>query len=274
MLDKELQNKRLKFEHNKSEKVITKSKRALGGDDNLESLQLMDSIYKHSATNEFKQKCKNEVLLVYDSLKRTEEVKKEANTIKMSEYRKDRQHSKLKTGSKKRRQIKQDSSQSLAKNETAISPHQILPLTETQGVPAIKDKSKVKTDYLFSKYGESRAATANLNLGTKIFSMTTPDGMYPQERHNTSQKRYREARINFIDKNKKLGRVSAINKRRFSGAFDHLNLFPSESEAQERLKMIKSRKIKVTQDFFILNFIIIERSTDSSSRFTNENKWI
>ena len=40
----------------------------------------------------------------------------------------------------------------------------------------------------------------------------------------------------------KLGRVSEINRRRFSGAFDHLNVFPSESLEKSKLSKQKEAK--------------------------------
>ena len=51
-----------------------------------------------------------------------------------------------------------------------------------------------------------------------------------------------ETKTNFIQKNKQLGRVADINKRRFSGAFDHLNMFPSDNAEKERLIRIKTMK--------------------------------
>lgn len=48
--------------------------------------------------------------------------------------------------------------------------------------------------------------------------------------------------INYIERNKRLGRVADINKRRFSGAFDHLNVFPAESLSKDRLMKLSTLK--------------------------------
>lgn len=50
--------------------------------------------------------------------------------------------------------------------------------------------------------------------------------------------------VNYIEKNKRLNRVAEINKRRFSGAFDHLNIFPVELSDKERIVRLKSIKRK------------------------------
>lgn len=48
--------------------------------------------------------------------------------------------------------------------------------------------------------------------------------------------------INYIERNKRLGRVADINKRRFSGAFDHLNVFPAESLSKDRIMKLNTLK--------------------------------
>ena len=93
-----------------------------------------------------------------------------------------------------------------------------------------------------SVYGIGKSATMDTFRQNRPFSMTTPDNFYPSDRQDISHIKFRDTKIDFIDKNKKLGRVSDINRRRFSGAFDHLNLFPSSDRNQERLLRIKSQK--------------------------------
>ena len=87
--------------------------------------------------------------------------------------------------------------------------------------------------------------TAKNFYKSSIFSKTSVEDTakdYMAESGSKNEQRMGQSYVNFIERNKRLGRVADINKRRFSGAFDHLNIFPAESEEKDKIAKQTSTK--------------------------------
>jgi hypothetical protein len=120
--------------------------------------------------------------------------------------------------------------------------------TKSSGVKLIAEKrdvSPIDPSRITAQNFGVKWNTMNNFYPSEIFSKTSLDNIHTEDHrfgYNNRIKQSESRKTNFIEKNKKLGRVADINKRRFSGAFDHLNAFPKEDAEKERNLRIKTMK--------------------------------
>lgn len=91
-----------------------------------------------------------------------------------------------------------------------------------------------------------RCSTANNFYKSDIFSKTSVNNAENGRPMTQAHQKVRPQTTNFIEKNMHMGRVSTINQRRFSGAFDHLNLFPTENRENDIQLRIRTMKRAAT----------------------------
>lgn len=111
------------------------------------------------------------------------------------------------------------------------------------------DKSRQNKRQLETGSCNKQLNTINNFYKSDIFAKTSIENTGKERIGSASKNNQSDSSnsyVNFIEKNKNLSRVAEINRRRFSGAFDHLNIFPVEMSDKERLVKLKSFKRKAS----------------------------
>jgi len=267
LLDRELDNKRIKFESSyedeeKPYKFKTKANQSKTSQSNMGDLNIPNLVIS-KAMNDFMQEQKGLQISLDRAIDANEMHSKNISSMQeMTDNRRSlraKSQAKLKHKNKAKADSKQKKNKQERKNFWYLDQMQGNPPTAGQETVHSKRKIAVGNDKKDTAAGAQVSShKSDVKLSQTPHLRHTTNNFYPNvnskahtDRNGSENNRFgyknrvgqdTSEKANFIEKNMRLGRVASINERRFSGAFDHLNLFPTKNYEKERLTRVKTMK--------------------------------